>query len=210
MSYNPMGVGSRIGGVDGRRRGAGGSKNYSVYQPNTPSRNPSSSLDANGKPAAPVKTREQEFKNPTNPNTPQGGKGGFKPNAVGGYVAPEQTYTGHTSSVKGSDGYYGTGGGMRNPVQQRPDATSIIARPDLQKANAPTQLDTAAPSNFAARTPLTNRNMPKVAPVAPKAMQSNGKAGATPAGSGQPKVVPNSYGAPAPVVAPTAAPTGVK
>jgi hypothetical protein len=175
---------------DGRARGLGGRSNYSVYQPNTPSRSPSSSLDANGKPAAPVKTREQEFKNPTNPNTPQGGKGGFKPNAVGGYVAPEQTYTGHTSSVKGSDGYYGTGGGMRNPVQQRPDATSIIARPDLQKANAPLQLATAAPSNFAARTPLTNLNTNKT-----------GKAAT--AKPSAPESVPNAIRAPA-------APTGVE
>ena len=78
--------------------------------------------------------------------------------AVGGYVAPEQTYTGHTSSVKGADGYYGVGGGDRNRLQQSPDATSIIARPDLQTANAPVQLATAAPSNFAPRMPLTNIN----------------------------------------------------
>ena len=171
---------------DGRRRGAGGSKNYSVYQPNTSTRNPS---PANGKAGtSPEAQRQEAFRNPANPNTPQGGKGGFKPNAVGGYVAPEQTYTGHTSSVKGADGYYGVGGGDKNKLPSRPDATSIIARPDLQKASAPIQLATAAPSNFAARTPLTNLNTNKTGkaatakPSAPESVPNAIRAPAAPTG----------------------------
>lgn len=161
MSYNPMGYG----------------------------RGSRSSSSANGKAGtSPEAKRQQAFKNPANPNTPQGGKGGFKPNAVGGYVAPEQTYTGHTSSVKGKDGYYGVGGGDRNRLQQRPDATSIIARPDLQKAKAPFQLATAAPSNFKARTPLTNLNTNKTGkaavakPSAPESVPNAIRAPAAPAG----------------------------
>lgn len=170
---------------DGRARGLGGRSNYAVYQPTRTSRTPTPS-PANGKAGTtPEAQRQEAFKNPANPNTAQGGKGGFKPNAVGGYVAPEQTFTGHTSSVKGKDGYYGTGGGARNKLPNRPDATSIIARPDLQKAKAPMQFATAAPSNFAAKKPLTNlnTNTGKAAkPSAPQSVPNAIRAPAAPAG----------------------------
>jgi len=76
---------------------------------------------------------------------------------VGGYVKPTLTYTGHTGSEKDGNVNVGTGGGklIRKPMPS--PAERIIARPDLQQGAAPRQLATAAPSNFAPVTPITNQ-----------------------------------------------------
>lgn len=161
MSYNPMGYNA--------------SRSYnSTYQ--TP-------VNKGGKGAAPSQADNYASK-AINPNQGKGGNPqnstalGDKQsvNALGGYVVPDQTYTGHTSSVDrgGDKGRMGVGGGIANPIQMRPDATSILARPDLQSAIAPTQLQGAVAGSFNPVTPVTNRGN-RGAPVSvPNAIVSSG------------------------------------
>ena len=169
---------------DGKQRGVGGTKNYSVYQPTraptTPAQSP---VNKGGKGAAPSQADNYASKaiNPNqgkgaNPQNSTATSNGKRQNALGGYVVPDQTYTGHTSSVDrgGDKGRMGVGGGIANPIQMRPDATSILARPDLQSAKAPTQLKGATKGSLDPVTPVTNRGNTGAPVSVPNAIVSSG------------------------------------
>jgi len=164
---------------DGQRRGVGGSKNYSVYP--TSNRAPTASFKA---PKTNQTTLQQNYSQPIKTQTKSGDKvpkGTFN-NPVGGYVVPTQTYTGHTSSRTIGTGEnkesIGVGGGRPIPIKSRPDATSILARPDLQRAQAPKQFGTHTKGSLDPVQPVTNRNTAIVnalrAPAAPSLNSSTG------------------------------------